>query len=163
MDTMPVIVDCFLHTLQSWDVHSLFQAYSDPSILPAAATQDCIGWLFFLDGCISSCWHSLQAAYYCSCHSCHMATQWVAGLVTCLLSISHSQWTHCNSILHANDAQGLHLQEHAALQAAIDQQFQTGIDGLLPHDYHLIECGCASVQRLSGPRQKAWLASIQVA
>lgn len=91
-----------------------------------------------------------------------MATQWAAGLMTCLLSISHSQWTHRNGILHAKDTQGLHLQECAALQAAIDQQFQTGMDGLLPCDYHLIERGRASVQRLLGPGQKAWLASIGV-
>ena len=75
-----------------------------------------------------------------------MASQWAAGLVTCLLSISHSQWTHCNGILHAKDTQGLYLQERAALHKAIDQQFQTGVDGLLPCDYHLIEHGCASVQ-----------------
>ena len=58
-----------------------------------------------------------------------------------LLTVMHSQWIHHNSIIHANakDADGLWAWDVHTLQEVIDQQFQTGLEGLHPWDYHLIE------------------------
>ena len=49
-----------------------------------------------------------------------------------LLAVMHSQWLHHNSILHAQEADGLQTWDARALQEAIDQQFQTGLEGLHP-------------------------------
>ena len=80
-----------------------------------------------------------------------------------LLAVTHSQWLHSNSILHAWEADGLQTQDVRALQEAIDQQFQTGLEGLYPQDYHLIECGWEMVQRMLGSGCQAWLESIHMA
>ena len=105
----------------------------------------------------------LQADYYHLRHSPCSAHQWAAGLVTALLSVMHSQWLHCNSILHAWDADGLRTWDAHALQEAMDQQFQTGLEGLHLWDYHLIEHGQEMVQRMLGSSHQAWLESIHVA
>jgi hypothetical protein len=63
------------------------------------------------------------------------------GLVSSLLQITHSQWVHQNHILHDKDEHGLHAAEQQGLKPAIMQQFQPGLDGLHPRNYHLIECG----------------------
>ena len=44
-----------------------------------------------------------------------------------LLAVTHSQGLHHNSILHAQEADGLRTRDVRALQEAIDQQFQTGL------------------------------------
>ena len=75
----------------------------------------------------------------------------------------HSQWLHHNSILHTQEADGLWTRDAQKLQEAIDQQFQTGLEGLHLWDYHLIECGQETVQRMLGSGCQAWLESICVA
>jgi hypothetical protein len=67
-----------------------------------------------------------------------------------LLQITHSQWTHCNRILHKCDEHGLQAAEHQELTSAIKQQFQSGVDGMHPWDFHLIERGQDSIMRLTG-------------
>ena len=59
------------------------------------------------------------------------------GLVTTLLSMTHAQWTHCNNILHAHNAQGLQLEEGQELDMAITLQFQSSLKGLHPNDSYL--------------------------
>ena len=87
----------------------------------------------------------------------------MAGLVIALLSVTHSQWLHHNIILHAQDSDGLRTWDAHALQEAIDQQFQSGLEGLHPRDYHLIEHGQETVQRMLGSSHQAWLESIHMA
>jgi hypothetical protein len=85
------------------------------------------------------------------------------GLVTTLLSMTHSQWTHRNSILHARDAQGLRIKDGQELDTAITLQFQSGLEGLHPNDFHLIEHGRDRVLRMTGPGKLSWLSSIHIA
>ena len=133
MDTLPAITACILAALHSRDVSSHFHDHCNLSVWPAAMAQDQLSWLFLMESKISSHWLALQA------NSLHSASQWAAGLVMVLLMITHSQWTHHNSILHTKDAHRLWAQDACTLQEAIDQQFQTGLEGLYPQDYHLIE------------------------
>ena len=83
--------------------------------------------------------------------------------MTALLTVTHSQWLHCNSILHTKDADRLRTWDACALQEAIDQQFQTGLERLHPLDYHLIKHGQETVQRMLGSSHQAWLESIHMA
>ena len=85
----------------------------------------------------------------------------MAGLVMSLLAITHSQWTHCNNgILHAKNSQGLHTQEARNLQTAIDQQFQSGLEGLHLCDCNLIEQDQESIQHMLGTSKQAGLVNI---
>ena len=117
----------------------------------------------FTEGRITTRWRKIQADHYRAIHSKRSPNQWAAGLVTSLLSVTHSQWTHRNSILHARDAHGLRVKEGKELTTAIDLQFQSGLEGLHPRDYHLIERGQERVLRMTGPGKLSWLSSIRIA
>jgi hypothetical protein len=141
----------------------MFEAVSTASIRPATMAQDCIGWMNFTEGKISKQWRQLQAAHYQSTHSRRTADQWAAGLVTTLLSMVHSQWTHRCNILHARDAQGLCLREANTLATTIDFQFQSGLDGLRWRNHHLISRGKDQVLQMTGSSKLSWLSSICIA
>jgi hypothetical protein len=141
----------------------MFKAVSAASIRPAAIAQDRIGWMNFTEGKISKQLRQLLAARYQSTHSRHTANQWAAGLVTTLLSMVHSQWTHRCNILHPCDAQGLCLWEANALGTAINFQFQSSLDGLRPRDHHLISRGKDWVLQMTGSGKLSWLSSIHIA
>ena len=116
-----------------------------------------------MEGKVSRTWQQIQSDYYHSIKSKCSASKWAMGLVTTLLSMTHSQWTHRNNILHARDAQGLWLKEGQELDMAITLQFQSGFEGLHPNDYHLIKWGKDRVSQMTGPGKLSWLSSIHIA
>jgi hypothetical protein len=163
MDTLPAIRRCVVAALSARTVTQSFHAVGDESVVLVAADQDRIGWINFTEGKISRRWRQLQGAHYRATNSLRTPEQWAAGLITSLLSMVHSQWTHRCNILHARDAQGLRLQEAQALAAAITFQFQTSIEGLRPRDHHLITRGQDRVLQMTGSGKLSWLSSIRIA
>jgi hypothetical protein len=163
MDTAPDLQHCIINALSARKLTQSFTAVSKQSVRHAAVAQDHIGWMSFTEGKITKCWRTIQATYYREIESTRSANKWAAGLVTTLLSMTHSQWTHRNSILHARDAHGLRLREGKELDTAISLQLQSGLDGLHPRDYHLIERGRDKVFRMTGSGKLSWLASIRIA
>jgi hypothetical protein len=141
VDTAPDIVHCITNTLAARKLTQSFQTASSGLAQPAAVAQDRIGWVFFTEGKISKLWQHTQSDYYLSIESPRSARQWASGLVTNLLAMLHSQWTHRNHILHACDAQGIRLRKTQELESNIRQQFHLGLNGLLARDFHLIERG----------------------
>jgi hypothetical protein len=163
MDTAPDLQHCIINALSARKLTQSFTAVSKQSVRHAAVAQDRIGWMSFTEGKITKRWRTIQATYYREIESTRSANKWAAGLVTTLLSMTHSQWTHRNSILHARDAHGLRLREGKELDTAISLQLQSGLDGLHPRDYHLIERGRDKVFRMTGSGKLSWLASIRIA
>jgi hypothetical protein len=164
VDMAPAIQHCIISALSARKVNQAFQAVSRGQSLPAAIAQDCIGWVAFTEGRISTLWCKLQAEHYRATQSNRSAGKWAAaGLVTSLLSITHSQWTHRNSILHARDVHGLRVSLGKELVTVINLQFQLGLEGLHPRDYHLIERGRECVRHMTSPRELSWLSSICIA
>jgi hypothetical protein len=163
MDTLPTIRHCIVAALSARTVTQSFQAVGAASVATAAAAQDRIGWINFTEGKISRQWGQLQNDHYRAIHSRRTQDQWVAGLVTTLLSMVHSQWLHRCNTLHARDAEGLRLLDAQALATAINFQFDTGIEGLRPHDHPLITRGKERVLRMTGSGKHSWLSSIRIA
>jgi hypothetical protein len=163
VDTAPDIQHCIISALSARTIDQSFQEVSHELSLPAALAQDRIGWVAFTEGRISTLWRKRQAAHYHAVHSERSVGKWAAGLVTSLLSVTHSQWVHRNSILHARDAHGIRVTRGQELETAIDLQFQSGLEGLHPRDYHLIERGQERVCRMTSTGQLSWLSSIRIA
>jgi hypothetical protein len=163
MDTAPEIRDCFLFTLATRDPNQSFAASGSALVLSAAQAQDSIGWLHTTEGKISQQWQGLQRAHYRSIGSCRSSRKWAAGLITNLLSITHSQWKHRNAVVHERDAQGLKLQASRDLKAAIEAQFSLGVEGLHARDRHYLTRGQQYVMALPAANKKAWLSSIRIA
>jgi hypothetical protein len=90
-DTDPAICESILLTLENWDPTHSFATFSNPRTLRAAQAQDKIGWLHTMEGKILAQWTILQAEHYQSIDFCRSAQKWAAGLITNLLSVTHSQ------------------------------------------------------------------------
>jgi hypothetical protein len=143
---------CLLRTLSTQSPTQSFTALSEPP--PSFATaqaQDAIGWLHTMEGKLSRSWCCLQADYYCSINSPRCAH---------LLHLTHTQWCHCNAILHSRDAHGLKLKEGQALMAAITDKFDLGLHGLHAQDHHNISRSINYVLSRPAANQKAWLSGV---
>jgi hypothetical protein len=163
MDTAPEIRDCFLLTLATRNPTQSFAALCTAPVLSAAQAQDSIGWLHTTEGKISRQWEVFQQQHYQLIGSSRSSRKWAAGLITNLLSITHSQWTHRNAVEHERDAQGLKLQAGRELQAAIEAQFALGVEGLHARDRHYLARGQHQVMALPAANKKAWLSGIRIA
>jgi hypothetical protein len=163
MDTAPEIRDCFLLTLSTRNPTQSFAALCSSPVLSAAQAQDSIGWLHTTEGKILRQWQVLQQTHYRSICSRRSSRKWAAGLITNLLSITHSQWKHRNAVEHERDAQGLKLQAGRELKAAIEAQFSLGLAGLHARDHHYLTRGQQRVLALPAANKKAWLSGIRIA
>jgi hypothetical protein len=162
-DTAPDIQECILSTLATRNPSQSFTAFSPHSTRWAAQQQDQIGWIFATEGKLSHEWERLQEAYYLEYNPHRSAPKWAAGLTTNLLHITHSQWTHRNSVLHERDAQGLKLKVGQELTTAVNTQFALGLDGLHARDHHYIDRGLNHLHSLPPAYKKAWIRGIQLA
>jgi len=76
---------------------SLFSPFAIPSTLQVAAqAQDHIGWINLLLGQLAMEWSTLQHHHLSSTSSGHAASSWATGVITHLMSISHSLWVFHN-------------------------------------------------------------------
>jgi hypothetical protein len=162
-DTAPAIRSCLLQTLATRNPTHSFTTFSDPSTLHAAQAQDAIGWVHLTEGKLSRHWRHLQTTHYHSSASPRCPKKWAAGLITNLLLVTHTQWTHRNNTLHARNEQGLKISEGRELQTAIEAEFALGASDLHAHDQHYITRGLATVLALPATNKKAWLSGIRLA
>jgi hypothetical protein len=145
MDTAFAIRQCIIRALSARRLDHSFKVGCADQAWLAASAQNRIRWMNFTEGKIARQWHTIQAAHYQAIASRRSTNKWAAGLVTCLLSLVHSQWTHRCSVLHARDADGLRLKDGQELHTASSLQFQMGLEGLHQRDHQLLLRGMDSV------------------
>ena len=162
-DTDPDIADCFLFALASRDPTHDLTTHAAPHVLSAAAEQTRIGWMLLTEGKIARSWGSLQDRYYRSIGSQRTGRSWAKHLITHILSMTHTQWTHRNSVLHDRDERGLRREERETLEMDINNEFEKGLDGLHERDHHLITRGQPTVASYTPTDQRHWLAGIRAA
>ena len=162
-DTAPAIRDCLLPMLATRNPAQSFAHFSLPMALRAAQAQDKIGWMHTTEGKISKQWQQIQKAHYRNLNSRRSPTKWAAGLITNLLSVTHSQWLHRCAVEHERDAQGLKLKEGQELTAAITAQLALEVEGLHARDRHYITRGRDHIFSLPAANKKAWLSGICIA
>jgi len=63
---------------------------------------------------------------------------WAKGLVSNLLTLVHKLWKARNDVVHEGDDLGLKVKDGRELEEAITEQFELGLEGLLPRDSHYI-------------------------
>ena len=95
VDTMPDIQFCLVQGLRM-EQPSLFSPFSHPHVQAAAQSQDHIGWVNLLLRQLAMEWSVLQQYYLSSISARHTTSSWATGMITHLLSISHSLWVFCN-------------------------------------------------------------------
>ena len=95
VNTMPEIQFCLLQGL-CMEQPSLFSPFAGPTTQAAAQAQDHIGWVNLLLGQLAMEWSTFQHHHLSSVSSHHTASSWATGVITHLLSISHSLLVFCN-------------------------------------------------------------------
>jgi len=91
VETMPKLQFCLLQGLHM-EQPSLFSPFASPFVQAAAQAQDHIGWTNLLLGQLATEWSTLQHQHLSSISSHRTASSWATGIITHLLSISHSLW-----------------------------------------------------------------------
>lgn len=161
-DTAPDITECIMQTLQPREP-TAFEQFGKGLATQAAIDQDMIGWFHFVEGKMAISWEAAQQEHYRRKCSNKSGRTWAMGLVTQLYTLAHNQWIYRNSVLHERDAQGLRIKEGEDLENSINEQFEIGVDGMNPADWHFIERGREEVGNLSVSDKKAWLSGITIA
>lgn len=163
------ITECLLNTLATRAITRFEESLpsdADPALRLAAREQDSIGWTDFLEGKISKSWGKLLKSRIENGGHKHMyarTRRLRKEMVEHLLEITHDLWAARNNIIHERNKRGLLLAEAQALQQAIEEQFQLGMETLLPADTHFLDRGLTEVERLTPRDQRGWLEGIKQA
>ena len=76
-----------------------------------------------------------------------------------LLRISWDIWTHQNGYKHGSDGPD-QQQLKERLQEEIEDEYNYGLDSLLPRNYHWLDKPLADMLKLNPATQQQWLSSI---
>jgi hypothetical protein len=125
--------------------------------------QDIIGWDNFVMGMVSSKLLPIQSAYLCNSKSSSGATQWISGLITQLLQVTHTQWIYQCVLVHNCTTEVLISPHKDELLKEIDHQLSLGPEGLEEEDRFLVECNFDTLTTTNGEQQEYWLLAIQAA
>jgi hypothetical protein len=128
-----------------------------------AASQDVIGWDNFIMGMISHKLLDIQSTYFHTAGKSYRATRWIAGLITHLLQVTHTQWIYRCVLVHDRNTGVLILAHKADLLKEIKHQLALGPEGLHEEDRFLLECNFNDITSTTGEHQGYWLLGIQAA
>ncbi len=129
VDTMPELQFCLLQGLRM-EQPSLFSPFAGPFVQAAAQAQDHIGWTNLLLGQLATEWSTLQHQHLSSISSRRTASSWATGLITHLLSISHSLWIFRNHVVHDQTMDGTACAAELQVTEDLHTQFALGLQDL---------------------------------
>jgi hypothetical protein len=128
-----------------------------------AISQDVIGWDNFVMGMISTKLLAIQSTHFHTTGESYHATRWIAGLITQLLQVTHTQWIYRCVLVHDCTTGVLILAHKANLLKEIEHQLALGPEGLEEEDRFLLKCNFDKLSSTMGEHQGYWLLGIQVA
>jgi hypothetical protein len=111
-----------------------------PIVGEYAISQDVIGWDNFVMGMISTKLLAIQSTHFHTTGESHRATRWIAGLLTQLLQVTHTQWIYRCVLVHDDTTGVLMLANKADLLKEIEHQLALGPEGLAEEDRFLLDC-----------------------
>jgi hypothetical protein len=100
-----------------------------------AVLQYIIGWDNFAMEMISSKILLIQSAYYYTSRSPSHAMQWISGLITQLLQVTHTQWIYSCVLVHDRSAGTLISALKEELLKNIEHQLTLGSESLDKEDH----------------------------
>jgi hypothetical protein len=114
-------------------------------------------------GMISQKLLNIQSAYFHTAGKSCRATRWIAGLITHLLQVTHTQWIYRCVLVHERNTGVLISAHKANLLKEIEHQLAIGPEGLNEEDKFLLGCNFDDITSTTGEHQGYWLLGIQVA
>ena len=134
-----------------------------PILRKYASAQDIIGWDNFVMGMVSHKLLPIQSAHVHTAGKSYRTTGWIAGLITQLLQVTHTQWIYRCMLVHDRTTGVLISAHKADLLKEIKHQLPLGSDDLAEEDRFLLECNIDDITSTSGEAQGYWLLRIQAA
>jgi hypothetical protein len=105
----------------------------------------------------------IQSAHFHTAGKSYRTTRWIAGLITQLLQVTHTQWIYRCMLVHDRTTGVLISTHKADLLKEIKHQLSLGPDDLAEEDRFLLECNFDDITSTSGEAQGYWLLGIQAA
>jgi hypothetical protein len=128
----------------------------------AVELQDNIGWYPFVTGQLGYLWKGIQQEYLEFLGRRNTGRKWVRELIKKLWGVAWDMWEHRNGILH-DTITPAKLRKIAYTNIGIQEEFDTGIEGLLPRDIHWVSQPIAIVLRYNLEMKEQWLESVALA
>ena len=104
---------------------------------------------------------AIQSTHFHTGGKSYSATRWIAGLITQLLQVVHTQWIYRCILVHDRTTGVLISTHNADLLKEIEHQLSLGPDDLAEEDRFLLECNFNNITSTSGEAQGYWLLGIQ--
>ena len=106
---------------------------------------------------------NVQSAYLLCCNSLWLALSWIAGLITQLQQVTHSQWIYRCVPVHDQTTGTLISAHKEDLLWEIVHQLTLGPAGLAPEDRFLRECNFDESATTNSKHQECWPLAIHAA
>jgi hypothetical protein len=114
-------------------------------------------------GMVSKKLLQVQSAHLLQCNSAWTAQNWISGLITQLLQVTHSQSIYRCVLVHNRSTGTLILAHKEELQREIKHQLTLGPEGLAEDDRFLLKCNFGELVSTNGEQQEYWLLAIRAA
>ncbi len=134
-----------------------------PMFREFASAQDIIGWDHFVMEMVSHKLLPIQSAHFHTAGKSYRANGWIAGLITQLLQVTHTQWIYRCMLVHDRTTGVLISAHKPDILKEIEHQISLGPDDLAKEDRFLLECNFDEITSTSGEAQGYWLLGIQAA
>jgi hypothetical protein len=89
--------------------------------------------------------------------------QWASGLVLKLMEATHGQWLYQNAQIHNKVVGAQVTLWKEAIQREIEEQLETGGNGLLEEDQWMMEVNFGDLENTLGEQEQNWLVVIKAA
>ena len=134
-----------------------------PDLLQAAHNQDMIGWRNMMEGRVSRLFYGIQCLHLANSHSRINGDDWMRGLITRLIHISHSQWLFRNFTLHDTQCGYKRLKDKATVQLQIIELSRTDPERIPEHSRFLLEIDTEILKAGDYASQVYWVTAMEAA
>ena len=129
----------------------------------AAISQDRIGWRNMMEGRVSKEFYAIQRLHLSNSNLRINGEDWMKGLITRLIHISHSQWLFRNFTLHDTQCGYKRLKDKEAAQLQIAELSQTDPERIPEHSRFLLEIDTEILKTSDYETQVYWVTAMEAA
>lgn len=134
-----------------------------PDLQLAATSQDTIGWRNMMEGRVSTHFYGIQCLHLSNSHSRINGDDWMRGLISRLIHISHSQWLFRNFTLHDTKCGYNRLKDKLAVQLQIIELSNTDPERIPEHSRFLLEIDTETLKTSDYETQAYWVTAMEAA
>ena len=161
--TSPPLQRRILEHLNAWVSHSEPPALGNNTKLRLALLeQDSIGWYQFVLGLHSSRFADIQHQYFISINKKNTGLRWTTLLIQKLLDVAWDMWQQRNNVLKKSPHELFLIDEMAAADAAIDEEFTNGTRQLIGRDKQLLRSK-RKIKAMTLEQKQVWIVTVDLA